>query len=239
MRFLVLALLKSALGWPMGNSTLTDPSHGRVTLEQRKQRNLEVLVPGQTDSLLDWTAVLLGVPTASVTLESSSGVTGTINIEQWGDHVRIHGRVFGLSAGLHGIHVHAVGDTGDNCLAAGGHFNPDAVEHGARCGVHLSPTFPYLPTIITSCDEKESHAGDLGNLKVTVFGEARIDIADTSLTLGDGGARDIADRSIVIHAGTDDLGLGTGAVEEGSKATGNAGGRVACGVIQLQGEKEE
>merc|ERR1719500_316059 len=195
MRFLVLALLKSALGWPMGNSTLTDPSHGRVTLEQRKQRNLEVLVPGQTDSLLDWTAVLLGVPTASVTLESSSGVTGTINIEQWGDHVRIHGRVFGLSAGLHGIHVHAVGDTGDNCLAAGGHFNPDA--------------------IITSCDEKESHAGDLGNLKVTVFGEARIDIVDTSLTLGDGGARDIADRSIVIHAGTDDLGLGTGDGEEG------------------------
>ena len=86
--------------------------------------------------------MLLGVPTASVTLESSSGVTGTINIEQvrlrfesfliivhtkWGDHVRIHGRVFGLSAGLHGIHVHAVGDTSDNCLAAGGHFNPDAV----------------------------------------------------------------------------------------------------------------
>ena len=34
------------------------------------------------DSLLDWTAVLLGVPTASVRLESSSGVTGTISIEQ-------------------------------------------------------------------------------------------------------------------------------------------------------------
>ena len=72
--------------------------------------------------------------------------------------------------------------------------------------------YDFRAQIITSCDEKESHAGDLGNLKVhlvlctpevqkknfccvlldiqvTVFGEARIDIVDTSLTLGDGGAR--------------------------------------------------
>ena len=158
--------------------------------------------------------------------------------------MRIHGRVFGLGAGLHGIHVLTVGDTSDNCLAAGGHFNPDAVRPklpmqmsgwqmanilGGTWGKVWSSPFSHLPLssyskiepdmmqirckfciqIITSCNEKESHAGDLGNLKVhlvlctpegryhlctsniqvTVFGEARIDIVDTSLTLGDGGAR--------------------------------------------------
>ena len=44
-----------------------------------------------------------------------------------GAHIRIHGRVAGLETGLHGFHVHAVGNTSENCLAAGGHFNPDQV----------------------------------------------------------------------------------------------------------------
>ena len=48
-RFLLLAaLLKPAVGWPMANSTLTNPSHEHVSLDQRMPKNLEVLVPGQT-----------------------------------------------------------------------------------------------------------------------------------------------------------------------------------------------
>ena len=57
---------------------------------------------------------------------------------------------------------------------------------------------------------------------------------DTVITLGDGGDRDVANRAIVVHAGEDDLGLGVGDAAEGSKKTGNAGGRVACGIIKLQ-----
>jgi len=189
---------------------------------------------------------LIGITSAQVILESSSGVSGTLYIEQWpnliggvGAHIRIHGRVAGLETGLHGFHVHAVGNTSENCLAAGGHFNPDQVEHGARCGVHATDSAPFLPTVILSCDEKESHAGDLGNIATPILGETNIDLVDRILTLGDGGVRDIAGRAIVIHAGSDDLGVGTGEAEEGSKKTGNAGGRVACGVIQLQGEEEK
>ena len=59
------------------------------------------------------------------------------------------------------------------------------------------------------------------------------ELLDLVITLGDGGARDVAGRGIVVHAGEDDLGLGTGDKEEGSKKTGNAGGRVACGVIKM------
>jgi len=61
-----------------------------------------------------------------------------------------------------------------------------------------------------------------------------IEIVDDVITLGDGGDRDVANRAIVVHAGEDDLGLGVGDAAEGSKKTGNAGGRVACGIIKLQ-----
>ena len=61
-----------------------------------------------------------------------------------------------------------------------------------------------------------------------------IEIVDDVITLGDGGDRDVANRAIVVHAGEDDLGLGVGDAAEGNKKTGNAGGRVACGIIKLQ-----
>ena len=94
-----------------------------------------------------------------------------------------------------------------------------------------------LNQVIVSCDEKESHAGDLGNIATPIFGDTSIDLVDRILTLGDGGLRsvlinqnaivtellliggpeievywflmwrDIAGRAIVIHAGTDDLGV--------------------------------
>lgn len=195
-----------------------------------------------TDVLLDKTALVWGVPTARVELVSGSTlpserVTGVISIEQWTGHVRIHGKVRGLKRGLHGLHVHAVGDVSFNCNNAGTHFNPEGVNHGARCGVHFSSDvpkpFPFLPTVLYNCGSNNSHAGDLGNLKAGPLGYARIDIVDNSLTLGDGGARDINGRSLVIHSNADDLGRGKDFAAAESRRTGNAGGRVACGLISL------
>ena len=54
------------------------------------------------------------------------------------------------------------------------------------------------------------------------------------VTLGDGGTNDVANRAIVVHAGVDDLGKGTGDAQAGSQASGNAGARVACGIITLR-----
>ena len=59
------------------------------------------------------------------------------------------------------------------------------------------------------------------------------ELIDEVITLGDGGVRDIANRAIVVHAGEDDLGEGVGEKAAGSKNTGNAGGRVACGIIKV------
>lgn len=74
------------------------------------------------------------------------------------------------------------------------------------------------------------HAGDLGNIVSPPGSATPVAINDKQITLGDGGSHDVAGRAIVVHAGEDDLGRGG---DEGSTKTGNAGARVACGIIKL------
>ena len=147
--------------------------------------------------------------------EEFSNVSGTVTLIQVKDHVRLFGQIEGLTPGYHGFHVHQVGDTSDGCKAAGGHFNPDGNDHAA-------PTSDLR------------HAGDLGNILTPDDGSCtNFEIADSLITLGDDGPTDVAGRAIVVHLRADDLGLGTGDLAEGSKKHGNAGPRVACGVITL------
>lgn len=80
--------------------------------------------------------------------------------------------------------------------------------------------------------DKVRHVGDLGNVKADSDGTVRVKIVDTILSLN--GENSILGRAVVVHEGEDDLGKGTGDLEAGSKKTGNAGGRMACGVIGIQ-----
>ena len=78
------------------------------------------------------------------------------------------------------------------------------------------------------------HAGDLGNIYTFPSSPVTfVTIEDNIISLGDGGLRDIAGRAIVVHAGQDDLGRGVGDKAVESKKTGNAGARVACGIIKV------
>jgi len=70
------------------------------------------------------------------------------------------------------------------------------------------------------------HVGDLGNIEADESGKAAFNFNDPQLKLT--GEHSIVGRSVVVHAGTDDLGRGG---HDDSKTTGHAGGRVACGVI--------
>ena len=162
----------------------------------------------------------------------SANVTGSLELRRYGQGVILLGKVVGLAPGLHGFHVHMTGDTGNTCKAAGGHFNPDMVDllYSLIFFLHClsfqnDHSSPYSPM---------RHAGDLGNilthpdLPVTL-----VHIYDAVISLGDGGPRDVEGRAIVIHAGEDDLGRGEGDKAEESKKTGNAGSRVACGIIKL------
>ncbi|CAL0299231.1 unnamed protein product [Lupinus luteus] len=122
----------------------------------------------------------------------------------------VSGSITGLSPGLHGFHIHALGDTTNGCISTGPHFNPLKKDHGA-------------PT------DDTRHAGDLGNIVAGPDGVADISIRDDQIPLS--GVHSILGRAVVVHADPDDLGRGG---HELSKATGNAGARVACGIIGLQ-----
>lgn len=148
---------------------------------------------------------------AVAVLSGSPGVSGVVHFcEGASGSTSITGKLSGLKAGLHGFHVHALGDTTNGCMSTGGHFNPKNKEHGAP-------------------NDEDRHAGDLGNVIVGENGCVEISIVDAQIPLT--GTNSIIGRAIVVHADPDDLGKGG---HELSKTTGNAGGRLACGVIGLQ-----
>ena len=146
---------------------------------------------------------------AYVDLQHSDTVKGTVLLMQKpGTPTMIKGRIEGLTAGEHGFHIHEFGDTSEGCKSMGGHYNPDGVDHG---------------------DLEEGHVGDLGNVTATEDGVADFTIIAKRVDLM--GDRSVVGRGIVIHADRDDLGKGGDAE---SKKTGNAGDRLACGVITLK-----
>lgn len=138
---------------------------------------------------------------AVVVLRPTKGnsVTGTILLRQEKGNVRLKGMVRGLKPGKHGFHIHEFGDLrADDGKSAGGHFNPKGHKHGGP-------------------QDEESHAGDLGNIEANSQGIAKVDKVAKGLPL-----HFAIGRSIVVHAGADDL---------ESQPSGDAGARVAVGVI--------
>eukprot|EP00740_Mantoniella_antarctica_P015864 CAMPEP_0181367994 /NCGR_PEP_ID=MMETSP1106-20121128/11798_1 /TAXON_ID=81844 /ORGANISM="Mantoniella antarctica, Strain SL-175" /LENGTH=205 /DNA_ID=CAMNT_0023483975 /DNA_START=117 /DNA_END=734 /DNA_ORIENTATION=+ len=149
-------------------------------------------------------------------LTGSAGVAGTVTFTQSDDGATtIVGDIKGLAAGMHGFHIHEFGDTTNGCMSTGPHFNPAKMKHGAP-------------------DAAVRHAGDMGNVEATADA-CTFTISDAQIPLS--GPNSIVGRACVIHELQDDLGLGDsteiGTQGKTSETTGNAGGRLACGVIGL------
>jgi len=146
---------------------------------------------------------------ASATLQATEGnsVAGTLEFTSVDGGVRVTGQVTGLQGGEHGFHVHENGDcSAPDASSAGGHFNPASTAHG-RVG------------------QGEHHAGDSDNISANAQGVATVDTLLQGVTLGDATGTDIVGRGVIVHADPDDY---------TTQPTGNAGGRLACGVIAAQ-----
>ena len=149
---------------------------------------------------------------AQCELQHSDKVKGTILfIQAPGSDTLIKGTVTGLTPGDHGFHIHEFGDMSDGCESMGGHYNPDGDNHG---------------------NEDSGHVGDLGNINAGEDGVAIVKkISNRVDLLGD---RSVIGRGLVVHEDPDDLGQGDDAE---SLKTGNAGKRLACGVIVVRDNK--
>ena len=142
--------------------------------------------------------------------DGDSGVKGLVKlVHTEGQKCKITAEISGLKPGLHGFHIHQYGNLTEGCKTAGPHFNPTGKTHGG-------------PT------DEERHFGDLGNVTAGDDGIAKYELEDHLVSLH--GPNTVYGRSFVVHADVDDLGKGG---HELSSTTGNAGGRLACGVIGI------
>uniref|UniRef100_U5G018 Superoxide dismutase [Cu-Zn] n=1 Tax=Populus trichocarpa TaxID=3694 RepID=U5G018_POPTR len=147
---------------------------------------------------------------AVAVLKGTSNVEGVVILTQEADGpTTVNARITGLTPGPHGFHLHQYGDTTNGCVSTGAHFNPNNLTHGAP-------------------EDEIRHAGDLGNIVATADGVAEAIIVDNQIPLS--GPNTVIGRALVVHELEDDLGKGR---HELSSTTGNAGGRLACGVVGL------
>lgn len=147
-----------------------------------------------------------GGPTATAVLKTQDGSSaGTVTLSPLPEGSLVEADLTGLPAGSHAFHVHETGDCSGDFKAAGGHYAPDGNDHGLRRA-------------------GGPHAGDFPNIHVPEDGTLTVDYVNDRLAL-DEHLFDDDGAAIVIHAGADDY---------KSQPAGDAGSRIACGVIEPQ-----
>ena len=133
-----------------------------------------------------------------------SKVEGVVTFTKSGTETKVVADLTGLTPGKHGFHIHEFGDcSSEDGKSAGGHFNPTNNPHASH-------------------DAEQRHAGDLGNIEADSNGKAHLELTDKMMTMS--GENSILGRGLIVHEKADDL---------KTQPTGDAGGRVACGVIGI------
>ena len=141
--------------------------------------------------------------TAGIEARSGSSLSGTADFVQHGGKLMITVSLKGAPPGPHAVHIHEKGDcSAPDASSAGPHFNPGGHQHGAP-------------------DAAQHHAGDLGNITIGEDGTGTLMIHSEDLAMA-GEPNGVVGRAIIVHDKPDDF---------VTQPTGNAGGRIGCGVI--------
>jgi superoxide dismutase, Cu-Zn family len=140
-------------------------------------------------------------------LKDAQGKTlGEVTLRESSAGVLLKLDLLNVPSGPHALHIHTVGKCeAPDFMTAGGHFNPTAMKHGL-----LATGGP--------------HAGDMPNQFVPADGKLSVEVLDPNVTLA-AGAKSLFDAdgsAVVLHATADDY---------TTDPAGNAGGRIACGVV--------
>ncbi len=147
---------------------------------------------------------------ASAQIAPTQGNTasGSVSVTAEDGGVRLTGVIQGLNPNSEfGFHIHEKGDcSAPDGTSAGAHFNPANVAHGNPEG-------------------DTHHAGDMLNIKSDAQGVAQVDTLASGATLHSGAPTDVLGKAVIVHADPDDY---------TSQPSGNAGARIACGVITVQ-----
>ncbi|MGF6882305.1 Cu-Zn family superoxide dismutase [Nocardia sp. GAS34] len=159
----------------------------------------------------------------SVQLKDPSGADiGTATIAKSGSHLQLTVDAHGLKPGFHGLHIHQVGKCEANSVAPAGGAPGNFLSAGGHLQVGDAHAMPA--------------SGDLTSLEAGQDGAAHLVTTTDAVTLDD-----IKDKALIIHAGPDNFGNipsrytqaagGATGPDAETQATGDAGARVACGVI--------
>jgi len=146
--------------------------------------------------------------TGKAVLKSADGKNvGSAELTQLPQGVLIKLSLNELPAGEHAFHVHGAGKCEPPFTSAGGHFNPDNKKHGIMAA-------------------EGHHAGDMPNLHIPSDGALSVEVVNASVTLEKGKPNSLYGpngTALIVHAGKDDY---------KTDPTGEAGGRIACGVVE-------
>jgi Cu-Zn family superoxide dismutase len=161
-----------------------------------------------TAALIGVSSVATAADMAKATLKNADGKqVGHANLTQGSSGVTISLELTGVPPGEHAFHIHETGKCEPPFTSAGGHFNPEGHKHGKM-------------------SDGGQHAGDMDNVTVPADGKLQKLVINNKVTLDKGKPNSLfkdGGTALVIHAGPDDY---------KSDPAGNAGGRIACGVIE-------
>ncbi len=159
--------------------------------------------------MASWAYAAIEEKTATAIITTTTAavaVLGEVHFTEKEDGVQVAAHLTAVPAGNHGFHIHENGACADSGKAAGGHFNPDNHQHG----------------LLTKDSLEGAHAGDLGNITINADGSGDYSEFIKGLSLS-GGKYNIVGKAVIVHEKPDDFG----------QPTGNAGGRIGCGIIEI------